>query len=495
MPEYIRALIVILVLATVVFFFAKKPATEMAIAPDDFLRRRNVWICITLAGFLSQNYWVFAIIVSLLVYNAAKKETNRVAMFFFLVLALPQIKVEIPGFAGIRYFFSVDYVRILTAFILIPVCIEARRQALDSGAKSYWTDKILAAYIVLNLLLQAQHDIATNVVRTVVNWCIDVVVPYYAISRSIKDVKGLRDVVMSYTVAAMLASLIGVFEFVRHWILYSSAGEALGVLWDPGYLSRGEFLRASGTSGQSIVLGYVIAIAIGFFLALRRSVPSGTQYAAGTALLLAGVVSPLSRGPWVGLVVMLFVFTILSDKPLRQFSRYLVIVMPVIVVLMFTDYGQRVIDYLPFVGSVDVENVTYRQNLFDTSFQIILDNPVFGSADYLLHMEELRQGQGIIDLVNSFLIVGLNTGFVGLGLYVLFFLLALAAAYKRMKSESVVSEAHVLGQALLAVVVGALVIIATVSPINHVPLLLWSVAAMCVAFGRFDKQTAAISKN
>ena len=494
MPEYIRALVVILALATVVFYFAKAPATAAAIAPDDFVRRRNTWICVTLAGFLSQNYWVFAIIVSLLTYNAAKKETNKVAMFFFLVLALPQIKVEIPGFAGIRYFFTVDYVRILTAFILLPVCIDVRRQALKSGAKSHGSDKILTAYIVLNLVLQAQYDVATNVVRSAVNWGIDVVVPYYAISRSVKDIKGFRDVLMCFIVAAMLASLVGVFEFLRHWILYSSAGDALGVLWDPGYLSRGEFLRASGTSGQSIVLGYVIAIAICCFLALRRSVPRDVQYAAGMALLLAGVVSPLSRGPWVGLVVMLFVFTMLGDKPMRQFSRYLVVVLPIGVVLMFTDYGQRVVEYLPFVGSVDVENVTYRQNLFDTSFQIILDNPVFGSTDYLLRMEELRQGQGIIDLVNSFLIVGLNTGFVGLGLYALFFALNLTAAYKRIKSAPLGSELHVLGQALLAVTVGVLVITATVSPINHVPLFLWSVAAMCMAFGSLGKPASAVSK-
>lgn len=494
MPEYIRSLIVILGLATVVFYFVRAPATAVAITPEDFVRRRNTWFFITLAGFLSQNYWVFAVIASLLIYNAAKKDSNKIALFFFLVLALPQIKVEIPGFAGIRYFLSVDYVRILSAFILLPVCIDARRKAVKSGEKGSIADKLLAAYILLNLALQAQHDIATNTIRTGVSWLIDVVIPYYAISRTIKDLKSFRDVLMSFVVATMLSSLIGVFEFVRHWILYASAGQALGVNWDPGYLARGEFLRASSSSGHSIVLGYVIAIGIGFLMALRRSVPSRVQFAGCLALLLAGVLAPLSRGSWVGLAIMLMVFTFLGERPMRQFVRYLIVSLPLSLAILASDFGPRIVDYLPFIGSVDEFNVTYRQNLFDTSLQIILDNPFFGSADYLLHMEDLRQGQGIIDLVNSYLIVGLNTGFVGLGLYVLFFAVNLISAFKRMKATPMGSELHIVGQSLVAVNLGVLAIIATASPLFHIPVMLWSVAAMSLAFGALKNPKISVSE-
>ena len=425
----------------------------------------------------------------MVIYQAAKKESNPIAFFFFLVLALPQIKVEIPGFAGIRYFFAIDYVWVLSAIVLAPVCLKARRLAIARGDKACLPDKILAAYIVLNLVLQSQYDVSTNVARSALAWGLDVLIPYYAISRSVKDVKSFREVLMSFTIASMLVSLVGVFEFVRHWILYASAGTALGVEWEPGYLARGDFLRASATSGQSIVLGYVLAIAIGFYLALRQAVPKRSVYAAGAVLLLAGIVSPLSRGPWVGLVLLLFVFTLVGKKPVRRLMQYSLIAVPFAVALMFTETGQKAIDYLPFIGTVDNENVTYRQNLFDTSFQIILDNPFFGSTDYLLHMEELRQGQGIIDLVNTYLIVGLNTGFVGLALYVFFFGFILLSTFRRILGTPFCSETRVLGQTLLAALVGALVIIATVSPIYHVPLLLWSLAGMGLAYSALDRAT------
>ncbi len=296
---------------------------------------------------------------------------------------------------------------------------------------------------------------------------------------------------MSFVIAAFLASLVGAFEFTRHWILYSSAGDALGVEWNPGYLARGDFLRASATSGQSIVLGYVIAIAIGFMLALRSSVADRRFYFGGLLLLTAGVISPLSRGPWVGLAIVLFLFLLTGENAVQRIFKLSLAALPVVVLLLLTGYGEKVVDYLPFIGSVDNENVTYRKKLFDTSFQIILDNPFFGSTDYLLHMEELRQGQGIIDLVNTFLIVGLNTGFVGLGLYCLFFATICLAVMRRMKRIPKNEEMHKLGQALLATLLGALIIIATVSPIYHVPLLLWSVAAMALAYACSPQTTAA----
>ena len=47
MPEAVRALIVILVLAGIVFFFAKKAFCEQGETYRDFVRRRNQWLAIT----------------------------------------------------------------------------------------------------------------------------------------------------------------------------------------------------------------------------------------------------------------------------------------------------------------------------------------------------------------------------------------------------------------------------------------------------------------
>jgi len=76
------------------------------------------------------------------------------------------------------------------------------------------------------------------------------------------------------------------------------------------------------------------------------------------------------------------------------------------------------VDLLPFIGRAESENVLYRQRLIEVSLALIAQSPWFGVPGYLNYMEDLRQGQGIIDIVNSYIAVALNTGLVGLSLFV-----------------------------------------------------------------------------
>ena len=92
--------------------------------------------------------------------------------------------------------------------------------------------------------------------------------------------------------------------------------------------------------------------------------------------------------------------------------------------LLASPAGRTIIDYLPFVGTVDAGTVTYRERLFDISIEVIKQNPVLGAADVmqLPVMQQLRQGAGIIDIVNTYLLVALVTGLVGLSLFAGFFI-------------------------------------------------------------------------
>jgi len=88
MPEHLTALVYILLLATAVFVFAKKPVCAAAFSTETFERRRNLWIGITLALFLSHNYWVYIIVAAALLYFASPRESNKLAMYFFLLFAI-----------------------------------------------------------------------------------------------------------------------------------------------------------------------------------------------------------------------------------------------------------------------------------------------------------------------------------------------------------------------------------------------------------------------
>jgi len=76
-------------------------------------------------------------------------------------------------------------------------------------------------------------------------------------------------------------------------------------------------------------------------------------------------------------------------------------------------------------------------------------------------MESLRQGQGIIDIVNGYIYTALFNGLVGLALLLSFSLLALFRGFSAFRQSNDDPDAATLGAALLACMVAALVYVAT----------------------------------
>lgn len=484
MSEQFRALTVILALAFISFHYCKKLFSAAGVMSEhDFARRRNYWYLVTIVGFISPNYWVFSFAVCSIFLYAANQDKNKIALFFFLVLALPQTRVEVPGILGINYLVEVDYVKLLTLSVLAPLSWRLWKINKNNKNNLYAQDIVLMIYIIFNLILRMRFDTGTGLLRYCYQWLVDVIIPYYAVSRGLKQIEQIKEAIGSIVAAAIVVSMIGLFEYGKHWLLYSALSSQYSNTADVGgYLLRGDILRAMASSGQPIVLGYVIAVAIGFYFYIQTRVLDWRLRLIGMTILFSGIIAPISRGPWVGMFVMLSILFLYSRERTRILFKSLIIIPIALVVLMVSDVGTKLIDYLPFVGTVEAGNVEYRKILFNVAIDIIVNNPLIGSVDYLLSMEHLRTGQGIIDLVNTYLIVALNTGLIGLALFLLFFMVSLARL--RMKMQLVIDniDEYAVGRSIFAVLIGVLVVIATTSPIFHVPIFYWTIGAMCIAY-------------
>ena len=496
MPDHLKALSVILVLAAVVFVFAKAPACAVATARADFDRRRHLWFGVTLVAFLAHNFWVYIVAAAALLFLAQRRESNKLAMYCFLLLALPAINAALS--LGI-YLFDMHYYRLLSLVILLPAFLFLRRQPDTEPFGRLLPDKLLAGYFIFQFLLIFPVTTFTNSLRVSVFLpFIDVFLPYYVASRSLKNLQGFRDVLMAFVVGAMVLSLIGVFEYARHWLLYASLDNAMGLHWGAGgYQSRGGDLRAVGAIGAPIPFGYAVAVAMGFFVYVRKLVPNQKVWGLGMLLLVAGIISSLSRGPWVGVAAMLLVFVAMGPSPVPRMAKLGLLGVIVVPALFIIPAGQAIIDRLPWVGTIEAENVTYRQQLLQTSIDLIARNPFFGSYDFrnTSELEALRSGAGMIDLVNSFAGIGLAHGLVGLSLFVGFFMAVLFGIFKSMRSlPDRNSEIYLLGQVLFSTLVGILIIIGTVSSVLVVPIIYWSVAGLGVAYARMVALAKAPAK-
>jgi O-antigen ligase len=490
MPEHLRALIVILILSTTVFALARRPACAIA-GTGNFMRRRNLWFALTLAAFLAHNFWIYTFIAILLLTYANRREANPPALFFFILFALPIATAPIPGMGLINYLFDLSHARILSLFILLPAFFILIRQSNSLSFGRMGPDIVLAAYILLVIILSLRQNNITDTLRQVFCLFIDVVLPYYVISRSLKDLQAFRDALLSFVVAVMVVALLAVFEAFRHWLLYHSLLAALGLNQASAYLERSGSLRALVTAGNSIALGYLMVVGMGFYLFLQRYIRKKFIRQLGMALLAAGLIAPLSRGPWVGAVVLLAVFTVTGRNAVPRLVGLAAAATLALSLIAVLPGGERVTNLIPFIGSTEQGNIDYRQNLIDNSIIVIARNPWFGSINYLdaPEMESLRQGQGIIDIVNTYIQVALETGFIGLGLFVSFFALTLLGIYRAMRSiPDRNSEERLLGRALLATLLAILLMIFTVSSITIIPIVYWSVAGLGVAYAQMVRR-------
>jgi O-antigen ligase len=495
MPEHLRALVVVLVLSTAVFAFVHRPACAL-IGRKDYTRKRNLWFALTLTAFLSSSFWLYALIAIPLVVYAYSRETNPSALYFFLLFVLPTAGIAIPGMGLINYFFDLSHARILALFILFPalVALLARGAAPPFGRTG--PDKILLAYILFTVALYVRATTLTDTARQAFYMFIDVFLPYFVISRSLQDTRAFRVALTSLIVAIMIVALVAVFETARHWAIYQSVVAPLGLAERNvgsfgAYVFRGGMLRATAIAGQPIALGYLMVIGIGLCLYLQRFINHKLTRVLGIALLVAGLIASISRGPWTGAAALVIIFLFTGRNAIPRVTVFMMASIVILSLIALLPGGERLIDLLPFIGETEQETIVGRQSLLEASMTVIGRNPWFGSVNYLQAPElaSLRSGLGIIDIVNSYIQVTLDKGLVGLSLFVGFFLLILFGTYRAMRLlRDKRSEEYLLGRALFATLLSILLIIFTVSSITVIPIMYWSVAGMSIAYAQMVRR-------
>ncbi len=103
-------------------------------------------------------------------------------------------------------------------------------------------------------------------------------------------------------------------------------------------------------------------------------------------------------------------------------------------------------------------------------------------------MEDLRQGEGIIDIVNTYLGVALNYGLIGLFFFLSFILFGMTKAYARARELSHSDpDLALLGTSLIACIVGTLIMIDSSSFILGSEKMFYVLAGLTTAYARLTR--------
>jgi O-antigen ligase len=231
-----------------------------------------------------------------------------------------------------------------------------------------------------------------------------------------------------------------------------------------------------------------MVIGLGFLIYIKKHTTKANIILGVSFLFLISLYFTKARGPWLGLAVLIILYLWSGPKKLSKLATLFLGGAIALIPLSLTTSGMKFIEMLPFFSSQashEASTVDYRLRLIEQGWLVFQKNPILGSISYrdTPEMEVMRQGQGIIDVVNSYIHIALSYGLVGLALFVFVFIGLFIAVYKTVKSlPSSEVQLIYIGRTLFAVLGSIIFMIFTVSSIDFIPIFYWSIAGICSAY-------------
>jgi hypothetical protein len=397
---------------------------------------------------------------------------------------------------GMPYLFVINNYLLLSFCVMTPAALRIIRSKDKARFQEFeLMDFCLLAYGILSAILYMHTEApdgglypgsVTESLRRGFVFFFSIYIPYFSMSRTSSSRGALVDSMATFCLNCALLSAIAVFESARNWLLYGELASrwGSGVLLFELYLTRGTSLRAMASTGHAMALGHMLVVAFGFWLYLQTRVASKSMRIGGAATFWIGLMAAYTRGAWIGGVAVYFLFAALRPNPLSKFLKATGASLVIAFLIYLSPLGDKIANVLPFLGgTVDSFNVVYRQRLFDLSWQIVQESPMLGDQTALLKMQALRQGQGIIDIVNAYMGILLENGFVGLTLFLSFILIALLKAWSSSRRFMQADlDLGLLGASFVSCILGTLLLIENGSFSGVSVTLFYSLAALAVAF-------------
>ena len=417
MPAYLYAWVLVSAIAFGAFTIART-AFAPIIEPQRIDAFRNIFLALTAIAFLTTNFWIAMALAAAVVLAFGRKEDVRPAIWVAAIFAAPAARKFIPGFAGINILFALTPVLVMTWAVLTPAMFSKENKTPHRYGVTL-PDWCVIGYLALLLPLSFRGLSITAGLKEWLLIFFSIAPIYFVFSRYDWTRDRLNAVAVAFVAQFIALGLVALVEAATQWHHYYYV---LG-RWDFSFRHytnvRSGFFRTFGPTMGPIAFGVFFMVAIAFATSLYRQMKMKWVGQGGFAVLGLGILSTVSRGPWVGAMATLGLRAAMGPGGA---SRIVLLGAAGVVGLglaALTPMGARIISVLPIIGGGETETFDYRADLLRIGWSVAMENPLFGSVDYLDHprMQTLVQGQGIVDIVNSYLQIVLDYGLVGLGLY------------------------------------------------------------------------------
>lgn len=495
MPSHVNAYILLVLIMGTLYPVYQILYSKISLKNEGYLKVTDMlllWFSVTTSIFFGMHFLVVCFVLSILSLRFNKNLDKSIQAFVFLYLISPLYELNLSFIPGISSLLKVTYLLVLSLFFLLPILgkLKVQGEYIRFGKTSI--DKL---FIVLSILylynFYRGFSTVPGLAREILVYYFEFYLPYLVLSRYLIKRQRFDFFLFPVLLAGLYLALICIFEFLMAWRLYGLTDNLLKTLdVYTAFRFRGGFLRSTAVFTQAIITGYFMVFflaALLYFNSVRKLQPIIFIFC--LILIVAGLYTTSSRAPWVGAMLLVFSYYIVfSDKKLKGIVVSMVVCITAILLLILVGHFDRFYSLLPFVGDENVGD--YRSRLFDAAMITYKDNVLFGAhrSQFTQHpsMQSMIQGEGIIDIVNTYLNMLLTYGVVGLFSYVSIFTIGLKVLFSlRRKVFSV--EHRCLYSIFLSIFIMHLFVVTTVSSIGHLLSFTTMLMAIACAFQIIQK--------
>jgi hypothetical protein len=460
----------------------------VAVLPSDAfggnrIRGMAAWFLAAFLLFiLDDPFVIFTAIFLAYLVLAPASPGKRVAFFILVAGAFPFYVQQLLPFPGINYLMMLDYYRVSSFAVLVPLLFLPKPEDSPRLAWSI-TDTCVISYLVYTSAMIAAADSFTNGLRFMIDQSLVIAVPYFVVSRAATRLQDVDNCFRAIVAASAILAAITLAATAKQWDFYRYKEPITGAAI-PEF--RAGFLRIAATINTQS-LGFHLVAALMVLEYVRTRVNFGfVRLWFLRAMLLAALYFTGSRGAMAGLATAIGVYLVLSAKSAGiRWTLILGFAVGSAFVAIWLLSGESA-KYDPY-GTFD-----YRQQLLITSLRYIADYPFFGDLQFMKSgkFDALIQGQGIIDVTNLYLLVTLRFGLIGFALFFIPFLLTsyklVFARYDDPGGEN--ARLRHMRNILCALLAGWLVLVITTSDVG----LTLHLGLLVVALGHALTQTRAV---
>ena len=299
-----------------------------------------------------------------------------------------------------------------------------------------WDLAALAVILLIGVAISRETSVS-NFLRTSVNVVLDLGLPYYILSRGVRSIDDLRTAILWLGCGAVTLSALLIYEAWKSWPVYNELYSNYGLSTLLLVKSRGGFMRSGGPFVESTSAAMVLAICILALWLSRDYFRSSRHHLLLFAIALVGLSAPQSRGAWVGLCLALGCADVCRARYVQLAGKTMLIGVTGAILLSAAQLSPHLSETMGLSGDSS-ETSDYRRLLFDRGLQEFWHRPILGYASPEIHnrLHDLRQGEGIIDFVNTYIWIMLLSGVVGLTIFAGAFMFFLLNVWRFRRAKS-----------------------------------------------------------